>query len=108
MPGHSTAEIGRKLRAIPGDKMSEACKDLITRMTQPEATRLTINEALAHPFLRDEQSSTEMADVLQGLITLGQHRHVKGSRNDFFCFEVGTHGSHIIQADKFGVAYDLD
>jgi len=110
MPAKTSAEIENAVdAAVKSKKMSEGAKDLILTMTAPEADRCTIKEALAHSWLRTAQSQAALPEgVLSGLLKLGQTKRVLCPAKDYFVFEVGAYGSHIIEEKKMPDIYDVD
>jgi len=104
MPKDSSSAVKAQLRREKG--FSPEVKDLIEKMTAPERTRFTFNEALLHPWLATQQSQTALPDeVLSGLLKLNQRQALVGKDGDYFVKEVGTQGSHIIPNHKFGISY---
>jgi len=110
MPAETSAKIEKAVdAAVKSKKMSEGAKDLILKMTAPEAERCTIKEALAHSWLRTAQSQAALPeDVLSGLLKLGQTKRVLCPAKDYFVFEVGTDGSHIIKEEKMPEIYNAE
>jgi len=108
MPQHSSDKIEASVcEAAATFKMSEGAKDIILKLTAPEATRCTIKEALAHPWMRTTQSEEALQEgVLTDLLDLGQTKKVLCPARDFYVFEVGTDGSHIIKEKKMPAIYD--
>jgi len=110
MPKSTPEQIELALAKIPTSKMSEGCKNAIKVMTQYEADRVSILQALRLPWVGEAQSAEALgSEVLTSLSSLvSQTKKVEAHAGDWLVREVGTDGVHVIQNDRMGGAYDLE
>ena len=85
-----------------------SCRTLVEMMCAKESERITINDVLEHPWIKNTQETASLPEgVLAGLIKLTRGKMIDGNPGDYLVQEVGTTAYHIVERDRMAAIYDL-